>query len=125
MNAKVEGRSSAADIAKLVVALVLVVAGAIAFNYYDQEMLLLRVLGILVVVGVAGLIMMTTAYGRVGWGFVRDSRTEVRKVVWPNRKETAQTTLVVIIMVIIVGILLWVMDSFLLWAVKLLTGQGA
>ncbi len=125
MNAKVEGRSSAADIAKLVVALVLVVAGAIAFNYYDQEMLLLRVLGILVVVGVAGLIMMTTTYGRVGWGFVRDSRTEVRKVVWPNRKETAQTTLVVIIMVIIVGILLWVMDSFLLWAVKLLTGQGA
>jgi preprotein translocase subunit SecE len=52
------------------------------------------------------------------------ARTEVRKVVWPNRTETTQTTLYVIIMVIIIGIFLWLLDMFLLWATRLLTGQG-
>jgi preprotein translocase subunit SecE len=125
MNSKVETQGSKADVAKLSVALVLVVGGAVAFNYYAQEPLVLRVLAILVVAGIALAIVMQTALGRRSWGFVKDSRTEVRKVVWPTRKETTQTTLVVIVMVIILGFLLWIMDSFLLWAVKLLTGQGA
>ncbi|MEJ2346843.1 MAG: preprotein translocase subunit SecE [Gammaproteobacteria bacterium] len=125
MNSKVEAQGSKADVAKLTVALVLLVGGAVAFNYYAQEPLVLRVLAILVVAGVALAIVMQTALGRRSWGFVKDSRTEVRKVVWPTRKETTQTTLVVIVMVIILGFLLWIMDSFLLWAVKLLTGQGA
>jgi preprotein translocase subunit SecE len=118
-------QGSKADTAKLVVAVLLVLGGAIAYNYYDQEPQLLRVLGVLAVIGVALAIAMQTALGRGAWGFVKDSRTEVRKVVWPNRKETTQTTLVVIGMAVIVGILLWIMDSFLLWAVRLLTGQGA
>jgi preprotein translocase subunit SecE len=125
MNSKVEAQGSKADVAKLSVALVLIVGGAVAFNYYAQEPLVLRVLAILVVAGIALAIVMQTALGRRSWGFVKDSRTEVRKVVWPTRKETTQTTLVVIVMVIILGFLLWIMDSFLLWAVKLLTGQGA
>jgi len=69
-------------------------------------------------------IALQTNKGRFAWGFVGGARTEVRKVIWPTRAETMQTTLMVVIMVILVGILLWIMDSFLLWAVKLLTGQG-
>jgi preprotein translocase subunit SecE len=124
MNSKVEATGSKADTAKLVVALIVVVAGAVAFNYYSDESLLIRVVAMLVVVGIAAAIALQTAKGRRTVGFVKDARTEVRKVVWPNRRETMQTTLVVLIMVVIVGILLWIMDSFLLWAVKLLTGQG-
>lgn len=124
MSSKVEARGSRADTAKLAVALVLVVAGAVAFNVYSEQSLLMRVLAMLAVVGVALAIAMQTVQGRNAWGFVKDARTEVRKVVWPTRAETVQTTLIVLIMVVIVGILLWIMDSFLLWAVKLLTGQG-
>jgi preprotein translocase subunit SecE len=124
MNSKVETQGSKADTAKLVVALVLVVAGAIAFNYFSDQALLIRVGGVIVVMAVALGVMMSTAYGRNAVLFVKDARTEVRKVVWPTWPETRQTTLVVIIMVIVVGLLLWVIDSFLLWAVKWLTGQG-
>jgi preprotein translocase subunit SecE len=48
----------------------------------------------------------------------------VRKVVWPSGKETTQTTLVVMGLVLTVAIFLWLLDMFLLWSVKLLTGQG-
>ena len=54
--------------------------------------------------------------------FVRGARAEVRKVVWPTRAETTQTTLVVIAMVVIMGLLLWMLDLLLLWLVRLITG---
>ena len=50
---------------------------------------------------------------------------EVRKVVWPTRAETLQTTLAVLLMVLLVGIFLWLLDMFLLWAIQILTGQGS
>ena len=52
------------------------------------------------------------------------SRNEVRKVVWPTRQETVQTTLMVVVAVIILGIFLWLIDMLLLNAVQILTGQG-
>jgi preprotein translocase subunit SecE len=124
MNSKVETQGSKADTAKLIVALLLVVAGAIAFNYFSNEALALRIGGVVVVIALALGVVMTTALGRNSVVFVKDARTEVRKVVWPNWPETRQTTLVVIIMVIVMGLMLWAVDSFLLWAVKWLTGQG-
>ena len=53
-----------------------------------------------------------------------DAKLEVRKVVWPTRQETIQTTLVVLVMVLIIGILLWLVDMLLLAIVRALTGQG-
>ncbi|MEA2094042.1 MAG: preprotein translocase subunit SecE, partial [Pseudomonadota bacterium] len=50
--------------------------------------------------------------------------SEVRRVVWPSRQETVQTTLVVLLMVLLVGIFLWLLDMVLLWAIQILTGQG-
>ena len=52
------------------------------------------------------------------------ANTEVRRVVWPSRTETLQTTLAVLVVVLLVGIFLWLLDMLLLWAVQLLTGQG-
>ncbi len=124
MNSKAETQGSVLDTAKLTIAFLLVLAGAIGFNYYSDQSLLLRVIAMIVVAAVALGIALATARGRRTIGFVKDARTEVRKVVWPTRNETLQTTLIVMIMVVLVGILLWIMDSFLLWAVKLLTGQG-
>ena len=97
--------------------------GAIAaFYYYSDESLLLRVVGLLVALGISTLIALQSAPGKSTWAFVKDSRTEVRKVVWPTRKETGQTTLFVIVAVIIMGIFFFLLDMLLGWAVRLLTG---
>jgi preprotein translocase subunit SecE len=87
-------------------------------------MLLLRVLGLLAAVGMALAVGLQTMRGRVLAGFVGDARNEVRKVVWPTRAETVQTSLAVFAVVIVAGIMLWLLDMFLLWAVRMLTGQG-
>jgi preprotein translocase subunit SecE len=68
--------------------------------------------------------MLTTELGQNVWKFVLESRQEVRKVVWPSRDETMRTTLLVFAMVVIVGVVLWLLDMFLFWVIKLLTGQG-
>jgi preprotein translocase subunit SecE len=56
---------------------------------------------------------------------MRESRTELRKIVWPTRNETLQTTLIVIAMVALVAIILWMLDGMLAWIMRLLLGQGA
>jgi preprotein translocase subunit SecE len=79
---------------------------------------------------IAGLIAAVVVFllspsGRRFWNFVLDSRIELRKVVWPAREETWQTTLVVFVFVIVAGLFFWVLDLFLAWATRALTGQGA
>lgn len=112
------------DTAKLAVSAVLVVAGIYAFYFFEGHSTLLRVIGLLVIVGAAVAIVYQTALGKRLWQFATDSRTEVRKVVWPSRQETVQTTLIVFVMVLIVGIMLWLFDMLLMTIVKSLTGQG-
>jgi len=112
------------DTFKLVIAIALLIGGIAQFYYFADESLLYRVLGLLAFIGMAGGVVYTTRLGHGLWTFARDARMEVRKVVWPTRQETMQTTLMVIVMVVLVGIMLWLMDMFLRWAVLMLTGQG-
>ena len=109
---------------KLLVAIAVIVAAISGFYYYADASLLLRVLALLVALGVATTVILQTSIGQQAWGFVGDARTEVRKVVWPTRKETVQTTLIVMVMVFVVAIMLWMFDMLLTWAVKWLMGQG-
>ena len=113
------------DSFKWVSAVALLGGALAAFYYYGEESLLLRVIGLLVVAGVAAAIAFTTEKGRATWEFMRESRTEVRKVVWPTRKETTQTTLVVFAVVGLVAIILWMVDGALAWAMRALLGRGA
>ena len=125
MVAKTETEvSNKLDTVKLVVSLMILLAGIAGFYYYAEESLLYRVLGLVAVVMVAAGIALTTATGQAILSFGRESRAEVRKVVWPTRQETIQTTLMVVVAVIILGIFLWLVDMLLLEAVQLLTGQG-
>ncbi|MCA1805690.1 MAG: preprotein translocase subunit SecE [Xanthomonadaceae bacterium] len=112
------------DTLKLLVVVVLLLVGVAGFYYFADQMLLLRVLGLLVMAGLALAVGLQTGKGRALAGFVGDARNEVRKVVWPTRAETVQTSLAVFAVVIVVGIMLWLFDMFLLWAVRFLTGQG-
>lgn len=116
--------TSKLDSLKLVIAILLLLAGIAQFYYYEDTSLLYRVLALLGFVFVGLGFVYMTQMGHGIWQFARDARTEVRKVVWPTRQETVQTTLLVIVMVILVGLMLWLFDMFLRWAVFFLTGQG-
>jgi preprotein translocase subunit SecE len=74
--------------------------------------------------GGAVALALTSQPGRKLWRFASDSRMEVRKVVWPTRQETIQTTLIVMVMVFLLGILLWLFDLVLMAILRFLTGQG-
>ncbi len=125
MVAKTEAEvSNKADTFKLVLAVVVLLAGIAGFYYFEAEALLYRVLGLLAFVIVALLFVYSTQLGQSIVGFAREARAEVRKVVWPTRQETVQTTLMVLVTVILIGIFLWLVDMFLVWAVQILTGQG-
>ena len=131
MNTQAEPATSVGDIVKQAFSVVFVVAGVAAFyyfstdhSYFKEVRLLYRVLGLVVIVLMALGMMLTTDLGRTVWNFVLESKQEVRKVVWPTREETMRTTLLVFAMVFIVGLILWLLDMFLFWGVRLLTGQG-
>ena len=101
---------------------VLVAVGVYGNYYFSAESLLARVVGLLVLAGIAGYVALQTAKGGAFWGLVKDAKTEIRKVVWPTRQETLQTTLVVVVVVLIMGLILWALDSLLGWAVSSLIG---
>ncbi|PWN55321.1 preprotein translocase subunit SecE [Abyssibacter profundi] len=111
----------------LILLAVLVLGGAIgAFYYFETQFnVAIRVGGLLLAIGAAVGILMQTRAGRTMWAYVRGSRVELRKVVWPTRRESIQTTLLILVVVLILGAFLYGVDAVLLWGVKALTGRGA
>ena len=105
------------DKVKLGVSVALVIGGIVAFYWYEDQALLYRVLGLLVVFAVAVGIAVTTEMGGNVVSFGRSAAMEMRKTVWPTRKETTQTTLIVVVAVALLGILIWIIDSILRWIV--------
>lgn len=122
MVAKTEVNSNSADTLKLVAAGFLVLVGLVGFYYFGEQSLLLRVIALLIIAGLAISIVYQTELGKRTVDFFRDARTEVRKVVWPSRTETTQTTATVFVIVLIVGIFLWLLDMFLAFLFRLITG---
>ena len=114
--------SSTSDRIKLGLAVLPLAAAVWAFYQYEEQSLLLRVVGLLVAAGVSAAIAYQAEAGKAAVAFLRAAYIEARKVVWPSRKETAQTTLVVLLVVIIVALFLWLLDMLLGWAVRFLTG---
>jgi len=124
MSVETEQTSGVMDSIKLVLAVLITVAGIAGFYYFGNESLLLRVVSLLIAMAVAVALVMMTAMGQDFWGFVQGSQVELRKIIWPTKKETMQTTLIVMVMVLSVGILLWMFDGLLLWGIGMVTGQG-
>jgi len=124
MATSTEVQSGGMDSIKLMLGLLILIAGIAGFYLLADYSLLLRVLGLLGTVVVGVLVVLQTAIGRNVWKFAADARTEVRKVVWPTRQETIQTTLIVMFVVLLMGIFLWLVDMALMAIVRALTGQG-
>lgn len=124
MNAQAEQATSVADIVKLVLSPFVIIVGIVAFYHFSDLLMIYRVLGLVAIVSLAVGICFTTAKGQAVWQFMAESKQEVRRVVWPTRDETVRTTLLVFAMVFIVGLILWLLDMFLFWAIQLLMNQG-
>lgn len=128
MSAKVDqptqsGDNKALDIVKLVVAGVLAIGSAVAFYWFaDQWATWARVLMVLAGVGLGAAVGLSSAPGKLFVKFLRDAQIEVRKVVWPTRQETWQTTLIVAVAVLIIGIMIWIIDVILSWTVRMMMG---
>ena len=124
MATSTEERGGGIDNAKLVLAVAVLCASIFLFYWYGEAPLLYRVLGLLAGVGMSLAIFLYTSSGQRLNTFLKSVRVEIRKVVWPTRQETLQTTLVVLVLVFIVGLLLWLLDSLLGWAFAAITGIG-
>lgn len=112
------------DKVKSIVAGLLVVAGVAAFYYFGDKLMIARVGMVLGGLAAGGLLFLTTEWGRQFKAYAQESVDEVRKVVWPTRKETLQTTAIVFVFVLIMALLLWLIDGSLLWIMKKLIGRG-
>ena len=122
MNVKAEAKDSRFDLVKWLVVAVLVVVGVVGNQYFSAEPILYRVLGLLVLAVVAGVVALQTARGQAFAVLLKEARVEIRKVVWPTRQETTQTTLIVVAVVLVMALLLWGLDSLLGWLVSLIVG---
>lgn len=122
MNANVESSSGTLNSVKWLVVVVLLGAAIFANGYYAELPLIYRVLGIVVVGVISLFVASTTVQGVSLMGLFKESRTEIRKVIWPTHQETMQTTLIVVAAVLIMALLLWGLDSLLGWIASLIIG---
>nr|WP_246065482.1 preprotein translocase subunit SecE [Hydrocarboniclastica marina] len=110
------------DTLKWLVVFILVTVAVVGNTYYSAESLLYRVLAVVALAIVAGVIALQTSKGKRFAQLLKEARVEIRKVVWPTRQELTQTTLIVIVFVLVVALLLWGMDSLISWGVSGIIG---
>jgi len=122
MDAKVDSKPTVMDTALLLLSVAILLGSIFAYYYFGNQSLLLRSLGVLAAFGVSIWIAMQSAQGRTLWGFIQGSRVELRKVVWPTREETVQTSLIVLVFTAIMGTFFLLLDIFLRWFTSLITG---
>ena len=113
-----------ADKIKIALALACVVGGLVAYYYFAETALVLRVLMVLGGLVAAGVIGWLSAPGKEFFAFAQEAWQEAGRVSWPTRKETVQTTMIVFAFVVIMALFLFAVDTSLAWIVKLLTGRG-
>ncbi|MFT6388100.1 MAG: preprotein translocase subunit SecE [Cellvibrionaceae bacterium] len=104
------------------IVMALVAGGIFVNSFYGDFPLLYRVVGLVVLAAAALFLVVNTRQGAAVWGVIKESRTEIRKVVWPTRQETNQTTLIVVVLTIVMAFILWGLDSLLGWIASLIIG---
>jgi preprotein translocase subunit SecE len=113
-----------ADKVKIALAVLLVVAGLAGFYLFSDSPAIVRVLSVLAGLAAATGVLWTTVPGKQFYVYANESYEETKKVVWPTRKETMQTTGIVFVFVVLMALFLWAVDSSLLWMIKKFLGQG-
>ncbi len=106
----------------MTLSIVLILAGIVAFYWFDDQALAFRVAMVVAGLGLGVGLAWFSSYGREFWQFALASRIELRKVVWPTRDETVKTTYVVFAFAIVMGLFFWGLDWVLTWLTRFLTG---
>lgn len=122
MTSKSEAQGSRFDLLKWLAVVALVVVGVVGNQYYSGSPVLYRVIVLLVLAAAAAFVALQTVKGKSFFALAKEARTEIRKVVWPTRQETTQTTLIVVAVVLVMALLLWGLDSLLGWLISLIVG---
>jgi preprotein translocase subunit SecE len=115
--------ASAKDTALMMLSMVALIAGIVAFYWYDELALPFRVAMVVAGLAAGAGLMWFTWYGREFWQFAQAARIELRKVVWPERDETVKTTYVVFGFAVVMGLFFWLLDMGLTYLTRLLGGQ--
>lgn len=110
---------------KLLAAVLLLVAGIAGFYLLADKPTVVRILAVLAGLGASVAMLWATPVGQRSLSFIGGSVVEARKVVWPTRKETIQTTLVVFALVVVMAAFLAVVDIGFAFMVQWLMGRGA
>jgi len=114
MNAKVEQTGNTpANMARLVGSILIVAAALFAFYWFGDVSAAVRTVGLIVALGLAMALFATTTQGHAAREYVSESNFELRKVVWPTKQETIQTTIVISLVVLALSLILWVIDMAL------------
>ena len=114
-TSEVQTVSATADKARLAAAVALLLGGLVAYYLLGKQGALVQWLGLLMGVGAAAAVFLTSESGRQLVAFGRDAVREVRKVVWPERKEAMQITAYVFGFVVVMALFLWFTDKTLEW----------
>ena len=122
MSANIESQSGAKDSLLWALVFIILVAAVVANSLYSELSVAIRAAAVVVAIGVAGFLAYQTSKGKTTVAFAKESRLEMRKVVWPNRQEAIQTTLIVLAVTAVVGLFLFMLDGLLVWLVNLVTG---
>ena len=122
MSAKAELNDNRFDVLKWVVVALIVSVGVFGDSYFSAEPVLYRAIALVVLGLVAGFVALQTSKGKAFWSLLKEARIEIRKVVWPTRQETAQTTMIVVAVVLVMALILWGLDSLLGWIVSQFIG---
>ena len=112
------------DKVKLGAAVALVCAGIAGYYLLAESAMIIRVAVVLLGAALGAVVAYTSAQGKQFYAYAQESADETRKVVWPTRKESLQTTGIVFVFVVVMGLFLWLVDASLLWVVKLLMGRS-
>ena len=113
--------STVVDTLKLMASVSILLASIVSFYYFSEVSVLIRALVIIFSLVMSLFIFFRTQRGLIFWEFLQGSRVEMRKVVWPTKQETIQTTLTVFIFVLILGIFFWLLDFILLYITTSIT----
>jgi preprotein translocase subunit SecE len=124
MTDKVDTGASTLDTVKLAAAVAILLGGIAGFYLLSSYPLAVRWVIVLASLGLGILVALQSVQGRAFWQFVQGSRVELRKVVWPTRQETLQTTLIVFVAILALGIFFWILDWILGGVTAALTGKG-
>ncbi len=122
MNATTETQSGGLNSLKWLLVIVLIAVAVGGNAYYADQSFLYRVLALVAVSLVAVLVAVQTTQGAAFWKLAKEARVEIRKVVWPTRQESTQTTMIVVAFVFVMSLILWGLDTLLGWLVSLVIG---